>query len=394
MTVAAALDRAPVMPSDDTTGKTGMAGFTLRAALAGIVMLTFGSVSDVRADNLGLDGSAQLISQATDETFGFRRGSVIVAPIPFENPSLERGLALGAAYMFQLDEGSDTSTIGLGGFRTTNGSEGYGLGGTVNFGDGRWSITALGLDASLNYAFYLGGLRVPVRQTISGAKLEIGRRVSENLKLGIGFDYGETTLGIGTGGPILGGFATDTPFEVYRFSLLAEYDRRDDPIYPTRGWLGSARFTKGFIDVAGGADYEKAVLSLGGYRPVFGQGVFAANVTFCRASPSAPFFDSCALGAVDSFRGYESTEFIDETLISAQAEYRGRLGKRFGYVVFAGAAVTGDTLGDAFENSVRSAAGAGLRLRLSRTVPVDYAVDVSVNERGENLLYVSVGQRF
>lgn len=365
-----------------------------RAALAGASMFACVCATAAGADNLGLDNSAQIVTQATDEDLGFRRGSVIVAPIPFRNPSLDKGLALGAAYMFQLDDSSDTSTIGLGGFRTANGSEGYGLAGSVSFDEGRWTITAVGVDADLNYAFYAGGLRVPIQQSMTGVKLEIGRRVVGNLTLGLGLDYGETSFTLAGGGPVLGGFSTDTPIQVYRISVLADHDTRDDTTYPTTGWLTSARFTKGFLDIAGGADYEKGVLSASSYWPVFRDGVFAASATFCRASKSAPFFDSCGLGAVDSFRGFESTEFIDEALISLQAEFRGRLGKRLGYVVFAGAGVTGDTPGDAFDGSVHSAAGAGLRFRLSRTVPVDYAVDVSVNQRGERLLYVSVGQRF
>lgn len=366
----------------------------LRAVLLFSALVQGVSAGAGSTGGVGLDSTSVLIAQTTDEKFGFRFGSVIMAPIPFENPSLGSGLALGGAYMFKLDGTSDTSTIGAGAFRTSNGSEGYGFGGTVNFGDGRWSVTALGVDATLNYAIYAANARVPIRQNLAGVKLEFGGSVSEHLKLGFGLDYGETTLAVVGSGPFPGGLLTNRPFEVYRLSLLAEYDARDDTIYPTDGFLAKGRLTKGFINAAGGADYEKGVLSATGYWTVFGNGVLAAHATFCAASSSAPFFDSCGLGAVDGFRGYVATEFIKETLISAQAEYRGRLGKRLGYVVFAGAAVTGDTARDAVDGPLNSAAGAGLRFRLSRSVPVDYAVDVSVNERGESLLYVSVGQRF
>jgi outer membrane translocation and assembly module TamA len=77
-----------------------------------------------------------------------------------------------------------------------------------------------------------------------------------------------------------------------------------------------------------------------------------------------------------------------------QAEYRGRLARRLGYVVFAGAGSVGSDLGDAISSSYHVAGGVGARLRLSRKFPLDYAIDVSINDQAENILYVSVGQRF
>jgi hypothetical protein len=38
--------------------------------------------------------------------------------------------------------------------------------------------------------------------------------------------------------------------------------------------------------------------------------------------------------------------------------------------------------------------GLGLRYRVSEKFPVDFAVDGSVSEDGDGLLYISVGQRF
>jgi hypothetical protein len=121
----------PELSSGGTFVNTRSALFRWRAAFAGAAMTALCSVSAASADSIGLDVSAQIVSQPTDETFGFQRGSVIVALIPFESPSLERGLAFDAAYLFQLNEMSDTSTIGFGCFRTANGSEGYGVVGSV-----------------------------------------------------------------------------------------------------------------------------------------------------------------------------------------------------------------------------------------------------------------------
>lgn len=369
-------------------------GRGVRAALAGLAILQ-AAPADAQADgSVGLDKTTDLISKATDKEYGFRFGSVIVAPIPFRNPSLETGLALGGAHMFKLDEQSDTSTVGIGGFRTTNGSEGIGLGGTVNFDEGKWTIKAGAVASDLNYTLYVAGLPLPIRQSLRGVKLEVDRKVAKAVTIGLSLDYGETTLEDSTGGSLVGGFLANRPFDVYRLGLVAEFDQRDNTTYPTRGVVVKGTLTNGLVDVSDGIDYQKLVVSASGYWPVSKQGVFAATATVCGASSSAPFFDSCALGAVDNFRGFSSAEFIDDTLFSTQVEFRGRMTKRLGYVMFAGAAVTGDDLSAAADSPVRSAVGAGLRIRLSKVFPVDYALDVSRNNRGENLLYVTVGQRF
>jgi len=112
----------------------------------------------------------------------------------------------------------------------------------------------------------------------------------------------------------------------------------------------------------------------------------------CSAPGRVPFYDLCSLGGTDAFRGYNITQFLDNALVSAQVEYRKRLGKRIGVVAFGGVGA----VGDAFDtlDDVGSAVGLGLRYRVSQKFPVDFAVDGSVSEGGDGLLYISVGQRF
>lgn len=106
------------------------------------------------------------------------------------------------------------------------------------------------------------------------------------------------------------------------------------------------------------------------------------------------FFDLCSLGGTDNFRGYPFGEFLDESLLSVQMEYRGRWNNRFRYTIFAdagGVASGFDAFnGDAFE----AAGGIGLRYRLSKKFPLDFSIDAAINSNGETMSYVYVGQRF
>lgn len=61
-------------------------------------------------------------------------------------------------------------------------------------------------------------------------------------------------------------------------------------------------------------------------------------------------------------------------------------------MVFGGMGAVGGGLDDL--DDVGSAVGLGLRYRVSKTFPVDFAIDGSVSDEGDRLLYISVGQRF
>lgn len=369
----------------------GATGQGLRlGALAVLAALVFAPAGAQPVDPSEPTGPVDL---DTAETVGLRNGSFVLAPIPFENPSLGSGLALGGAYLFQADPGSGTSFVGLGAFKTSNDSRGYGFGLGTKLRSDQLNFSIRGADADLNYDLYAAGTPVPITQSVSAVEAEFGYGFRDNLTAGVGLSYANTVLS-----PRLGvlppNLALDADLELAKGKLFLTWDSRDDSMYPTTGALVSGEVTYGTFLNASDRDYWKAVVRAAGYRKLLGDGVLAGRVTACSASSDAPFFDACALGATDSFRGYSSTEFIDDALLSFQAEYRGQLYKRLGYVVFAGAGAVGPDLGAAAGGSYRTAAGIGIRYRLSKTFPLDYAIDLAANERGESLLYVSVGQRF
>ncbi|MEO0990314.1 MAG: BamA/TamA family outer membrane protein [Pseudomonadota bacterium] len=368
---------------------------TLRALLiwSSASFVPFGADAQPTA----LDSAGDRVALEETEKIGFASGSFVVAPIPFQSPALESGLLLGGAYLFQADEASESSTLGGAVFRTSNGSEGYGLGADVALSENRWKLRFLAAEMDLNYDFFVGNSPLPITQSARGGLVGLSYGFSPEFSLGLNLSYADTALAPNL--PSLTGalppdLRPDADLELGRIGLIGEWDRRDDTLYPASGMLASAELIHGTFLNLEDRDYSKAVASASLYRSILRNEVFAARVTACAASEDAPFFDSCALGQADNFRGYEATRFIGDGLFSVQAEYRGRISRRFGYVVFAGAGSVGDDFGDAFGGAYRSAAGVGARLRLSRKFPVDYSIDVSGNEEGEGLLYVSVGQRF
>lgn len=363
---------------------------SFRAAIFIVAALVHASAAIAQQGIVGgQTGSIRQVTEAPE--FGFRNGSVVGAPIPFQNPMIGTGLALGVGYLFQTDAGSDPSTIGAGAMRSDNGSRAAGASVTLNFLNNRWQIAALYAQADLNYDLVTPGFDLPLEQSGVLGRLALSYGVTPDLSFGGFLRYLDTT--ISTNLALLPPrFRPSLDLEVVNIGAKAEWDLRDDTFYPTTGSRLQVAASQGIILQGVLDDYTKAYSLFDIYRPLGAQSVVAARAAICGASLSTPFYDQCSVGATDAFRGFNVTQMLGARMISAQIEYRQRLGNRFGFVVFAGAGAVGDRFGDL--NNGGQAAGIGLRYRVSKKFPVDFAVDASLNDDGENLLYISVGQRF
>lgn len=345
------------------------------------------------------------ISAAVSTESGVKAGSFIVAPIPFSNPVLESGLTLGAGYLFTIP-GSRPSGFGAAKMKSSNGSEGYGFGGVVNFADGRWTLGLVYGDARLNYDLPVtlptGTSRLPLDQSAKVANLELGYNFSPAFSVTGSLSYLDSTIAINST-TIPPNLLPDLGVEVGILGLKFQWDTRDDTFYPTTGDLTKlslfhARDRGMLFDgnvTTPNRLYSKAILSAAQYWSLKNDAVIAARGVVCGASASAPFFDACGVGMVDAMRGFPATDNIRDYSASIQAEYRDRLGQsRFGYVLFAGYGIGGDDLGKMSDTAGGAAIGAGLRFRLSKKFGLDYALDFAVNDEGEDYLYISLGQRF
>ncbi|WP_170464933.1 hypothetical protein [Ruegeria arenilitoris] len=93
-------------------------------------------------------------------------------------------------------------------------------------------------------------------------------------------------------------------------------------------------------------------------------------------------------------RGFPVTQFLDLRSASLQVEYRRQIWRRFGAAVFAGVGQTGDSFSNLSSGGTHSAYGVGGRYRVSKKFPIDFSVDWARNNKGDDQLYIYVGQRF
>lgn len=360
---------------------------------ASAVVFCSGEMAQANPDVV--DNSFSSVRTTQEKTdYGLRNGSVLAVPVPFSNPAIGSGLSLGAGYLFQLDPEADTSFVGLGAMGSDNGSRAYGIAANLSFGSG-WGFNVALAEADIRYDLFFGDLKLPIEQ--DGELVNAGLRyaVSETSTFGINFRYLNTSIGLRTSGTLIpDDLLPDLELELGNLGLSYEWDLRDDGDYPTNGSLVSVSLNRGFSLSDTSRTYDYASANFDAFRTIGTNKVLAGRVSTCAASSDAPFFDQCSIGFTDAFRGFTPTQFYDARLLSAQAEYRQRLGGRFGYVVFGGVGWTGESYGSLTDNGDRIAAGIGLRYRVSKKFPVDLSADVSTNNDDEEFLYIFVGQRF
>ncbi len=364
-----------------------------RIGRGAILAVSLGIVAGAAPASDIVDGQVQLIPRENAATIGFTNGSFVAAPIPFRNPTIGTGLAVGGGYLFKDEARSATSFLGLGGFKTDNGSYGYGLAGNVVLGANRWKFSGFLGEVDLDYDLYTDfGIR-EIDQTGTVAKLEAAFGVTPELSFGVIGRYLETT--ITSDKPLPEELLEDLGDATVRgIGLVGDLDRRDDTLYPTNGSHLNLTLYGNEFDGLRTRTYRKGILLYDIYRPVGARGVIAAQGALCGASDDTPFFDLCSLGGTDAMRGFPVTQYLDNRLASAQVEYRQVFTGRLGGVVFAGAGSVGEETSDLSLDDLHAAAGVGARLRLSRKFPVDFSIDASWNDEGERLLYIYVGQRF
>lgn len=126
----------------------------------------------------------------------------------------------------------------------------------------------------------------PYQVTRYGARIE-AVRIYGNRRFSLGFDYRIVEPSVDPGIASNAIERLDQPYQVTSFVPSFFWDRRDDPISPTRGWSSLAQVQYAFPSLAFRTDTEflKVFLQQTGYYNLGRPGVLAASVRFGSINP-------------------------------------------------------------------------------------------------------------
>lgn len=176
----------------------------------------------------------------------------------------------------------------------------------------------------------------------------------------------EEITGLQPGGALASGrLEGASGFSAVGLGGSAAWDTRDLPLSPRRGELVELWVLHYPEEL--GHHREFAVVSLEGrvFRPAFGRTVLAAAAYVEQGFGDVPFTMLPKLGSTGYLRGWREGRFRDDLAAAVQAELRIPLPDRFGAVLFASTGEVARDLGALRLETLRFAAGAGLRFRLT-----------------------------
>jgi hypothetical protein len=219
-----------------------------------------------------------------DSELGFRRGSLVAAPIPFSNPLIGSGLALGVGYLFKTTPDAKTSVLGVGGLKSDNGSQVLGLMFNLALDDNRWQFNSFAGKADVHYDLYLPlSLTIPLRQDGIVGRLSGSYGVTPDLSFGISTQYLDTTVT-----PAIPGlppeFTPDLALELLEVGVIADWDKRDNTDYPTKGFRLAMEAVRGQELGNSVRDYSRGHANADFYHSFGDRSVLALRGSTCAAS--------------------------------------------------------------------------------------------------------------
>jgi hypothetical protein len=376
-------------------GKVVKNGFII-VILGAMILMLAGNAFAQEELSAGQAGST---AEPKKKTPGF-----IAVPIPIFSDVIGTGLGVGAAVLYQTDAKSKTSGVGLGGFYTN--TESWGVGGGIShiWKENKYKVVFGGAFYNLNLDFYGIGSRaadqnrsITLNQNGWGVFGSFSAAVAKNFYLGMSYRY----LFIDTS---LASHKSEVPRVVdpgqlslgaynYGPGLSVAYDSRDSNTNPQSGVLiklNGSFPTQDYTFTRNGASYSKYKFEADFYAPLADNMVLAFQVGAEIASDAAPFYDICNVG----IRGYQGGKYRDDTMLVTQLEWRWRFYKRFGLVVFGGAAEVNSEFRDFTWADVLPAGGVGFRYMASKKYGTNISIDYGWGKDGNQVLYIGAGEAF
>lgn len=159
--------------------------------------------------------------------------------------------------------------------------------------------------------------------------------------------------------------------------LSLQYDSRDFPLYPSRGWNIYARpmVYPSFMGTSGRVLW-KFILNVNYFQWVWRGGILAFDLYAENGSRDLPWPMRQMAGGENRLRGYYLGRYTDNNLFSFQVELRQKLFWRIGLVLFGGFGSVYPSLSEWRGDMLLPTYGIGLRFEFKKgfNVRVDYAL--------------------
>jgi len=180
--------------------------------------------------------------------------------------------------------------------------------------------------------------------------------------------------------------------------LSLQLDGRNSTMTPTRGHLLLVDYLRNSSLLGGDFDYDYLLMDARLYLPVWGgRDAVALNLYAEFNGAEVPLQTMSMLSnntTQELMRGVYFGRFRDQHEVVAQADYRGHLKGRLGYVVFGSAGNVFGSPGSSLTQNLKFTYGTGLRFNVNKADPLNLRVDFTFTSFGESGLTFGATEAF
>lgn len=329
------------------------------------------------------------------------KGGFLLVPIIITEPAVGNGGGAAAVFFRPSSQSEESKAAGerpppniygAMAFRTSNGSEGAGVGGSFHFRDDAWRYVGGLMKMSMNLDFYTAGLlgeSHKVGYNLDGVASfqQVSRRIARSpAHVSLRWIYMDLDSKLNV--------ESDRQFfEPKEFAqrasglgVVAEYDTRDNTLSPSKGWLGMIDGT--FYGPGIGSDntFQSYRAHAFSYFPLGDRWTLGARADWRTARGEVPFYQFPSI----DLRGIAYGRFQNESVGMLEAELRWKATSRWTLLAFGGAGRDWGrrtSFGDAPSETTR---GAGFRYTIARALGLDVGIDWAEGP-DDHAFYLQVG---
>ncbi len=371
--------------------------------LTSVGTLAMGLLLIAGSTRAGRDAAGQEEGAACDSSDA-RRSSLIPLPFYFYTPETESAFGVTVSYYFRLSgEGPREypSSILPVLIYTTKDQTIASVLGDIYLDRGRYRVTSSLAYMKFPFTFWGVGNAAPdgaeenYTPRVYSVELQLQRRIASGWFAGGMAAFARRELLETVVGGLLETRAVAGAHDgqVVSVGFLITRDTRDNAVFPASGSYHQMKVAVFDGVIGSDSDHASHSIDLRRYVSAAPGHVVAVQGVGAGTTAAPPFDVLPMLGGESLLRGYFEGRYRDRFLLAGQIEYRARLWRRLGAVGFAAAGRVAHTL-DAFgTDSIRTAAGLGLRFLLVRKEQLNLRLDWGFGQNTSGL-YLGMGEAF
>ncbi|AKC88153.1 hypothetical protein WQ53_03005 [Pseudoxanthomonas suwonensis] len=327
-------------------------------------------------------------------------------PIVVSDPALGYGGGVALAF-FHRPKGAPATRTGTDGkprmitpdimgvmaMKTENGSQAYGAGANLHFREDDWRYKGGLARTDLNIDFYTSGRVLPQQKVAVNLEglmsfQQVSRRLGDrDMFLSAQWIYMDVDprLENAADRPLF----TDLDFEQVSsgLGLALEYDSRDNPFTPSRGYLFQVQGNAYLPAIGSDVEFQSYRLHGYGFWPLGGHLVLGGRADVRRVDGDVPFY---RLPYID-LRGVPSARYQDDTAGVLETELRWNLTTRWAGIGFLGAGRAWGERAGFGDAPTAVSKGFGARYLVARQLGMYVGVDYAWGPEDQKTVIIQMG---